>query len=147
MENYITLFNSITGKLHLFPFNEKEAEAAKTLPIYNSTSNQLVSYIYKGLMENNGVLCFTASLIYVLKSETYKINKVMGNNTFPIYVSKGNGDGFCRMCGGIQSNNEEEALKQSPHMVDIFMSMFGEKQTVRPTRNGSNYTKPKKRRK
>ncbi len=147
MENYITLFNSITNETITSPFNNTEIELVKSAPIYNASSGQLVRMIYDGLMSKNEVEYFTASLVYLLKSETYKVNKLIGNNAFPIYVSRGNGTGFCRMCGGISATNAQDAANQAPMMIDMYMSMFGEKQSVRPTRNGSNYTKPKKRKK
>ncbi len=147
MENYITLFNSISNETITFPFNNTEIELVKSAPIYNASSSQLVRMIYDGLMSKNEVEYFTASLVYVLKSQTYKINKEFGNNAYPIYVSRGNGDGFCRMCGGISAKDPQDASNQAPMMIDMYMSMFGEKQSVRPTRNNSNFTKPKKKRK
>jgi hypothetical protein len=75
MENYITIFNSITGNYHTMPFNNEEIEAAKRLPMYQQASQQeLIRLIYDGLMDSNENVFYTASLAYLLKSETYKIN-------------------------------------------------------------------------
>ena len=148
MENYITIFNSITGNYHTMPFNNEEIEAAKGLPMYQQASQQeLIRLIYDGLMDNDENVFYTASLVYLLKSETYKINSVMGNNTYPIYVSRGNGTGFARLCGGLSVRSIQEAADMAPSMIDLYMTMFGEKKSVGKTKTGSNYTKPKKRKK
>jgi len=149
MENFITLFNSIKGTYHTIPFNNEEIEAAKALPMFQQSSQQeLIRLIYDGLMDNNENVFYTASLVYLLKSETYKINSQMGNNTYPIYVSRGNGTGFARLCGGLSVSSIQEAADMAPGMIDLYMTMFGEKKgSVKSKTGGSNYTKPKKRRK
>lgn len=148
MENYIALFNSITGALHTMPVNENEMELVKSTPMYQQATQQdLIRLIYDALMEYNENVYFTASIAYLLKSDTYKINSAMGNNTYPIYVSRGNGNGFARLCGGLSVTSIQEAADKAPGMIDMFMTMFGEKKSVGKTKFGSNYTKPKKRRK
>ena len=148
MENYIALFNSITGALHTMPVNETEMELVKSTPMYQQASQQdLIRLIYDGLMNYNENVYFTASIAYLLKSETYKLNSAMGNNTYPIYVSRGNGTGFARLCGGLSVTSIQEAADKAPGMIDVYMTMFGEKKSVGRTNTGSNYTKPKKRKK
>jgi hypothetical protein len=148
MENYIALFNSITGALHTMPVSETEMELVKSTPMYQQSSQQeLCRLIYDGLMNYNENLYFTASIAYLLKSETYKLNSSIGNNTYPIYLSRGNGTGFVRLCGGMSVSSIQEAADMAPGMIDLFMTMYGEKKSVGRTNTGSNYTKPKKRRK
>ena len=148
MENYITLFNSITGTYHTMPFNNEEIELVKALPIYNQlSSKELIAGIYEGFKMNNEAVIYSMSLAYLLKSETYKLGKEAGNNAFPIYLSRGNGDGFCRFCGSMFAEDIEDANYQSVPQIDYIMSIYGEKASVSKTKTGSNYTKPKKRRK
>jgi hypothetical protein len=148
MENYITIFNSITGTYHTMPFNNEEIELVKTKTlIWNLSSKELIAGIYEGFKMNNSPIIFSMGLAYLLKSETYKLGKENDHNTFPIYLSRGNGDGFCRLCGSMFAEDVEDANYKSVPQIDYIMSIYGEKASVSKTKTGSNYTKPKKRKK
>lgn len=148
MENYITLFDSITGNRITYCFNQTEIETIKQTPTYTLNSNELVTVIYKSLLSNTdgSPVTFTSALSYLLKSQTYKIGNAIGSNSYYIYVSSGNGDGFCRFCGSGVVKNVVEANEQSEKMIDFTMSMVGMNKP-NPVGSGSNKTKPKKKRK
>lgn len=125
MEIYITLFNSIKGTYHTFPFNQEEIDAVKETCLFKQGNPQELVYdTYKGLIEDNEVLTYTASLSYLLKSQTFKLGGEMGMNCYYIYVSSGDGLGFCRMCGGIAVQNITEAVQAADGMVSMVMKKF-----------------------
>ena len=148
MENYITLYNSIEGTYHTFPFDTQLIEKAEKLPMYQMCNRQeLVGMIYSSLMNKLVEGYFTASLCYLLKSETWKIGSELGNNNFAIYISRGNGTGFARIGGSSYVNSIQEAYETGPKQIELAMSLYGEKEMGGYKKPGSNYTKPKKRKK
>jgi hypothetical protein len=146
MENYLTLFNSVTGNYHSLPFNDQEIEKIKTTPFYQMDQTVLVKYIYNGLIQMDEPLIFTAGVSYLLKSQTYHLGSLSGANSYYIYVSRGNGDGFCRLCGAL--SNIPDLVKHAetaPIMIANTIELYGIESPN--TNRGSNFTSPKKKRK
>jgi hypothetical protein len=146
MENYLTLFNSVTGKYHSLPFNDQEIEKIKTTPFYQMDQTVLVKYIYDGLTQMDAPLIFTAGVSYLLKSQTYHLGSLSGANSYYIYVSRGNGDGFCRLCGALSGIPDlVKHAETAPIMIANTIESYGIESPN--TNRGSNFTSPKKKRK
>lgn len=146
MENYITLFDSIKGKNITLPFNQPEIDMVQEGSVNKMDQNELVCAIYAGLMCDNNLVYFIASLSYLLKSETYRIGNLMNNNSYYIYVSRGDGYGFCRFCGSVNVKDISEANIRADKMINLTMSMVPMNKST-STGFGTNQTKSKKKRK
>ena len=145
MENYITIYNSIIGTAHTFPINQEEIEWAKKSHLSSASVGELVSMVYRSSLEGNTPLQYTSALCYTIKSKTYENASPMGMNSYYLYLSRGNGDGFIGMCGSSNVNDIKQAAESATIHFSAMVSHYADYQEKYIT--GSNLTKPKKKRK
>lgn len=145
METFITIYNSITGSAHTFPINQEEILWAQQSHLSKASVGELVSLVYHSSCDGNTTLEYTSALCYTIQSKTFKGGSSMGMNSYYLYLSRGNGDGFIGMCGSSKVKDIKEAAEGANIHFEAMVPTYVEYQKKNNT--GSNFTKPKKKRK
>lgn len=149
MEEHIYIYNKEIGMNHLFPYDVEEVEKVKKENNFPFTIGELIKGIYLLSFEPKKYKeqLHTLAILYLHQSKTYQLGKAMGQNFFPMYVDKGTGDGFVRLCGA-SDYEEDKWLEKGQMMIINTLDMFG----IHPSKTtkqhrGSNFTPKKKKRK
>jgi hypothetical protein len=105
---YLNVVDKINKTNFTFDLTPEILDATRSKK-HNLTINELVGGVYKSFKDKNYQLGASAFTHYLLKTESWKVGKMMNQNCFNFILEKGNGVGYIKSLFICSADTHEEA--------------------------------------